>query len=112
MKGFSIYLCNLREIAQETMGPLSSRSKLVYLVVLWLLFCKPGHAFGHTPGLPSTTPPPPVAFFMQHLEICLPTALLTTEAYFSFQLSLTHSLLLFLKNVNNIYVSASQYRIE
>ena len=47
-------------------------------------------------------PPPAVAFFMQHLEICLPTALLTTEAYFSFQLSLTLSLLLFLKNVNNI----------
>ena len=57
-------------------------------------------------------PPPPVAFFMQHLEICLPTALLTTEAYFSFQFSLTHSLLLFFKNVNNIYVSVSQYRIE
>ena len=38
-------------------------------------------------GLPSNTPTL-CCIFMQHLEICLPRALLLTEAYFSFQLSL------------------------
>ena len=44
-------------------GTIIIASKLVYLVVLWLPFCKPGHAFGHTPGLPSTTPTPSCIFY-------------------------------------------------